>query len=278
MFADDTTVLIACNNTNEAELIANETLNSLMQEFANHNLLLNPSKTNLIHFHSNRYDPNSFFPTITLDETVLDEVSDTNFLGVRIDEILNYKPQIEELSMKLNKALYVLRRISLTCNLESALTVYHSLFLSHINYSIILWGSNQGHLQHIFKIQKRAIRFMLGLTMRTSCKEHFIALKLLTVPSIYIKKTIEHVKKIESDLPHTGDVHSYDTRHRNTLAHIQHRTAAFEKSVKFQGTKLIRKLPNNILSLNELKAFKKSLNEYLVTNSFYSVEEFLQNQ
>lgn len=273
MFADDTTVLITGKDSLETETLANETLNSLMQDFANHNLLLNTSKTSLIHFHSNAQDQNSFLPTVTLDETVLEEVLSTNFLGVHIDNTLNYKPHIEDLSQKLNKALYVLRKITMTCDIKSALTVYHTLFLNHIQYSIILWGSNLSQLQHIFTIQKRALRFLLKLPMLASCREHFVNLNLLTVPSIFIQKTVEHVKKIENNLPHAGDTHTYNTRHRNSIAHVQHRTTSFEKSVQYQGTQFMRKLPIEITSAPNFKTFRNKLNKFLIEKCLYTLGE-----
>jgi len=49
-------------------------------------------------------------------------------------------------------------------------------------------------------MQKRIIRVMLGLRQRTSCKEKFKKLKILTVPSLYILEIIILSSKILTNI------------------------------------------------------------------------------
>jgi hypothetical protein len=51
-----------------------------------------------------------------------------------------------------------------------------------MSYGIIFWG-NSPHSLGIFKIQKRALRILMGIGYRDSCRELFKEEKILTLPS-----------------------------------------------------------------------------------------------
>ena len=58
-------------------------------------------------------------------------------------------------------------------------------FYSHISCGIVFWGSSSS-MRYVFIIQKRAIRIMLRLSPRSSSREGFKKLDILTVPRLYI--------------------------------------------------------------------------------------------
>ncbi|KAG8328531.1 hypothetical protein J6590_001205 [Homalodisca vitripennis] len=93
------------------------------------------------------------------------------------------------------------------------------------------------------------------------CKA-FRELGLLTLPSLYILDVVL-------------DVHQYETRGRGNFRIVQHRMAAFEHLPPQVGVKLINKLPEAINHLSDSKRFKSRLKHLLVSNAFYSVEEFI---
>jgi hypothetical protein len=52
--------------------------------------------------------------------------------------------------------------------------------------------------------------------------------------------------------------------------------SCFQRSAYFAGIKIFNSLPSNLTSLVNKKAqFKLALKRYLITHSFYSVDEFL---
>ena len=149
----------------------------------NHNLQLNTNKTNIMHFRTKC--TNIYEPQISLDETIIESCQKTKFLGIIIDNELKWSHHTDYLSKKLNTGIYILKRIAQICSYEAVLSVYHSLFMSHISYD--LWGSCKiDNLNSIFLIQKRAIRYLFGLNKTDSCKKYFKDHGLLTVPSVYI--------------------------------------------------------------------------------------------
>jgi hypothetical protein len=56
--------------------------------------------------------------------------------------------------------------------------VYCSYFHSIMSYGIIFWR-NSGHRNLIFRLRKKAVRIMMGLRGRESCRKHFKELNIL---------------------------------------------------------------------------------------------------
>ena len=99
---------------------------------------------------------------------------------------------------------------------EVAISVYYALIQSHITYGIALWGScTNTKMERVFKLQKRAIRYVVGIKSDESCRIHFKNLGVLTVPSLYILEVCTYVKKNTNKIPKLDDNHTYDTRHRD---------------------------------------------------------------
>jgi uncharacterized protein YbaR (Trm112 family) len=95
-----------------------------------------------------------------------------NFLGLTIDSSLSWKMHIDQLCSKLNSACYVIRSLIPVILTENLRTIYFSYMHSTIAYGIIFWG-NSPYSNNIFKLQKRAIRIIMNVGNRESCRELF---------------------------------------------------------------------------------------------------------
>jgi hypothetical protein len=72
-----------------------------------------------------------------------------------------------------------------------------------MSYGIMFWG-NSPHSPVIFKMQKRAIRILMGIGYRESCRESFQELKILTLSSQYISSLLFLLLIIGVTLPQTA--------------------------------------------------------------------------
>jgi hypothetical protein len=106
------------------------------------------------------------------------------FLGINIANTLSGKNHIDLLIPKLSSACYAIRAVKPFVNQETLLMVYYAYFHSIICYGDILWD-NSSYASNVFYLQKRTIR-IAGIGNRTMCKQSFIALKILTLSSLYI--------------------------------------------------------------------------------------------
>ena len=64
------------------------------------------------------------------------------YLGIKIDENLNWKQHIHDIAIKLNRANALLSIIRNYVNKLSLRTIYFAIFDSHINYDNPIWGQN----------------------------------------------------------------------------------------------------------------------------------------
>ena len=80
------------------------------------------------------------------------------------------------------KICFALRIIQQIMHLGIVRSLYYAYFHSALIYGIIFWGGPPKSNQ-VFKLQKRAIRIMLRVSMRSSCRQLFKKLQILPLPS-----------------------------------------------------------------------------------------------
>jgi hypothetical protein len=156
--------------------------------------------------------------------------------------------------------------------------VYYAYFYSIIRYGIIFWG-NFSYAINVFYFQKRMIRIITGIGKRTSCKQSFIALKILTLSSLYIYSLVCFVVDNMDQYYFVSDIHKRNTRQVLNLNLYQPPTnlSSYQKGSYYMGIKLFNCL---LLSLKQLykyvKQFKLKLKEYLSCHSFYTLDEYFE--
>jgi len=144
---------------------------------------------------------------------------------------------------------------------------------------IIFWvgrGGAGGELTtRILRIQKQMIRSMVGVSSRTSCRQLFKELNILTLVSLYIMEVIYYTRKHHQFVELNSNIHTYNTQRKMDI-HIQsYNTDLYKRSVINMGTKLYNKLPGYVKEIDSYKTCKKELKSLLLLHSFYSVEEFV---
>jgi hypothetical protein len=73
-------------------------------------------------------------------------------------------------------------------------------------------------------------------------------------------------------------IHSVHTRFKTHL-HPPTANLKSQKGVYYSGIKIFNNLPHNIKDLaNDIKLFRHALKRFLLTNSFYNSEEYLNYQ
>ena len=161
LYADDTTLYFNLEDFDKQYLerdITNE-LNQINVWLKMNKLSLNAEKTKLMVFHvkQRKVAPIS----IHINNTKIENVEYFNFLGIYLDKSICWKNHINMLTTKLSKIVGICNRLKSIYPEHVLLTIYNSLFVSQINYGLLLWGTK---LEPIFKIQKKAIRTLTNQT------------------------------------------------------------------------------------------------------------------
>ena len=119
---------------------------------------------------------------------------------------------------------------------------------------------------------------MVGVSSRTSGRQLFKELNILTLASLYILEVAFFIRKYSQSLEQNSEVHKHNTQ-RNMDIHVKlHKTEICKKSVINMGTKVYNNLPGFIKEIKDYKALKKELKLFLLLHTFYSVEEFVSSQ
>jgi hypothetical protein len=120
--------------------------------------------------------------------TCNDATNHEKFLGVVIDSKLTWNEHISEVANKLSRQIYLFRSLNQFVSNETLKCVYYAI----MNYGIILWGHSSG-CQRLFRLQKKVIRLLARAKKRDSCKPLFIQLKILSLSSLYVYRSLEYV-------------------------------------------------------------------------------------
>jgi hypothetical protein len=84
---------------------------------------------------------------------------------------------------------------------------------------------------------------MAGVSSRTSCRQLFKELNILTLASLYIFEVTCFTRKYCQSLEQNSQVHQYNTRRRLDIHVKLQKTEIYKRSVINMGTKIYNNLP-----------------------------------
>jgi len=148
---------------------------------------------------------------IVYNNRALTFTENIKFLGMHMDCSLICKSHIDNLIKKLSSICFILRKLLPILNVQVLSMVYFAHFYSHTSYGIVFWGLSLS-MRNIFIIQKRAIRIMMSLGPRSSCREGFKKLDIVTVPCLYIYALMLFAVKNLNIYQTNSSVHGMNTR------------------------------------------------------------------
>ena len=167
---------------------------------------------------------------ININNTEIEEKCTTSFLGVQIDNKLNWRPHISHICKKISKSIAILRMVRSIFPLNILKMIYMSLIYSHINYCILIWGSAEDSIiEPLFKLQKKAIRIITKSRFLEHTAPLFKSLSLLTVHKMYdlnctlfIYKCLNcsYFPELKARIHRNCDCHKYNTRGRNLFRNV----------------------------------------------------------
>ena len=164
--------------------------------FISNRLTLNINKTCYMLFNNKLSHIN-----ISINNINLTRVKSTEFLGIIIDENLDWKLHILYLKNKLKKIIWITNIISKFVNQKALLHVYNSIFLPHIKYCIILWGNTyKTNILCINILQKRIIRIIHNKPYLYHTKDLFKFNNILPFNNLVKYNTCEFMFKVYNNV------------------------------------------------------------------------------
>lgn len=269
-YADDTNVLITDKTFSVLEEKTLATLSQISDWFYNNSLLLNMGKTNCILFRHNRNE-NTYPAEIKINNVNVAFTNSTKFLGVIVDQHMNWADHVQLLCGKLSKVCYSIKELKKVVDESSLLMAYYGNFYSIMTYGILFWCGS--HSQEVFKVQKRVVRIMSGRRVRESCRGLFRALNILTVTGIYIYESLCFVYNNREVFKYALIDHQYNTRNKDNYCYPIHKSTMLEKGCYYKCLQWYNCLPRHIKEIKTIHLFKKTVKKILIDFEPYSLDE-----
>ena len=258
IYADDTTLSttleLVINSKPNVNLnnILNDELANVNDWFKLNKLSVNIAKCKYMVFHTaqKRIIPLQLF----IDNTQIEKAHEFNFLGLTLNEHMNWKSHINNLSNKISRSIGILNKLKHFIPLKTKVLIYNSLILSYLNYAILAWGYQ---CERITKLQKKAIQIINLSKYNAHTEPLFKELTLLKVTDILKLQELKFYYKYKNNkLPHylqslpfsyNIDIHSHETRIQNRL-HEPKTTHEFaKKCIRYDIVKVVNSTPAIIL-------------------------------
>ena len=132
----------------------NMELNNIQEWLSINKLSLNVKKTKFMIFHYRQRNIDNLILDLQISSEKKERVAEFNFLGITVDENLNWNAHIQKVYNKISRTLGVMCRLKTFLPLHVLRILYNSLILPHLQYGILTWGFCLGRLE---KLQNRAV-------------------------------------------------------------------------------------------------------------------------
>lgn len=179
LFADDSLVSVSAKTSEEGIQIMNHELKSLSEWLRFNKLKVNTSKAKYILINGRGESP---LNGVVLENDSIEKVCSFKYLGVLIDENLNFKEYSKFIEKKMAKKVNLLACLSSKLTYSSKIAIYKSTIAPHIDYcSSILFLGKQQEISSLQKIQNRALRVILRCNKRTKIVDMLATVNWLSI-------------------------------------------------------------------------------------------------
>ena len=174
------------NSLDELQNNVNLELTNVINWMRNNRLSINFAKTEYMIVTKKKLDKYLNFE-IKINNHVISKKECIKYLGVLIDNNLDWKHHIKQVCQKVSSGAWAIARLRNyfnTCTLKS---VYYSLIHSHLSYCINTWESASScNLKSLKILQKHVIRLIAGSEYRARSRRLFSQLQILQLEDIHI--------------------------------------------------------------------------------------------
>ena len=270
-FADDSTVTYNADTLKQAIETTETDFKRVYEWLAANKLIINLNKTHLMLF-TNRDRPETI--SININGQTINEVTETKFLGVILDNKLNWNAHIKYISKKISKSVSILQMLKFTFPSKILKSLYHSLVYPYYTYCNLIWGNAPStYIEPLVLLQKKCVRII----RKTDFLEHtgplFKELKLLKVKQIYNYNCVKFIFCITNNikypefkyrLPKNKDIHNHNTHSKNKIRVPWVRLHQFTHSFLSKGIVEWDKLPGDVRSIKPPITFNKKLKHHIL--------------
>ena len=264
LYADDTNFSITDSDYNTMISSLNSELVKVHEWTLANRLTINTSKTEMLLF-SNHRSAITCDEVITLDGDRVGWVDYARFLGVRIDNKLNFKIHINHVLGKVAKHGGILFKIKANLPINTRINYYNAFILPYLDFNILHWGkTNASHLEPLEIVQKRIIRTIADEDYLAHTTPIFFRLKLLKIKDLHrfqaVVDTFCRIKEGQYSVSH-----DLQTRNNQLALPKFHSLTRTQQSVTFYGPTYWNELPAELRNISTLSNFKLKVKDFYLS-------------
>ena len=288
LFADDSNVFIVNKDAGTLKKQIVAVINDMNKWFKANKLTINMSKTAYSIFSKQNTIVPTSLNSMHIDGNTVNRVQAAKYLGIILDDKLNWGNHIEELNKKLTKTTQAFKIVKNFVDKKSKFMLFYAYFESRAQYGSELYcTANRKLIKSVQVKQNRALKALFYSAECTS-KEDFIALKLMPTKKLHSDlgvlmiedmgnlNTLKLVHKTQcNEAPSAFDgyfVQNKDipgrrqgTRQDDELSTSKYKTNTLKKTIKYRGAKLWNDVDVSTKNLELTKDFGKHVKYQMVT-------------
>ena len=263
LFADDSTVSLPFKKAESSSihLIINQNLRFINNWLQSNKIQINISKTKYMLYSCRSVaDLGSIF--IETGQIIL-RSNCMKFLGIFIDENLNFTQHVNHICSKISKSIGILHKIRNVFPSNILRTLYFTFINPYFLYAIEAWfGCPDYNKNRIVKLQKRAIRIICDLGYLETTAGRFKELGILPISDLYKLQMGLYMFKTGAHLNSSAN-HGYQTRNSHLLTVPRIHKTKCKSSVDYAGVLLWNNLPEIIQICPSIMSFRSKFKQYM---------------
>jgi hypothetical protein len=215
---------------------------------------------------------------LSINDTIVENVTVQKMLGVYIDNNLTWHVHIDYVSKNLNRKIALFKHVVYFLTYEMKNMFYNSYILPIFDYCCAIWGKdNKRYINKINMLQKRVAKIILNMPMRSPTEGFFKQLNWLSFNDRCKYHTPVLVYKIMNHMAPTylsdiltfsrNENHNLRSSTRNDLVlQRKPRTNYYKDSFSYFSMKVWNDIPVDIRLVTKIQSFKSKYKTYLLKN------------
>ena len=207
-------------------------------------------------------------PNLKINDTTIEFVDNFVFLGVTINNHLNWSNHVDKTANQISKTIGMLNNLKKPIPSNILRILYNSLILPHLNYGILAWGRK---IKRLEIIQKRAVR-ILAASKYNAHTSHTSDMYKIQEIKLYYKLVHKQLPKyfLNFQCNTNSDLHCHNTRSRHKLHTPQIKHDFAKNNVRYSIINTtINNLPESVLEkihTHSLKGVATYAKKYFIDN------------
>ena len=232
LFADDSNFLLSNKDPELLSKQVNEELKKIKDYFNCNGLSVSIKKTSFMIFTPKNKEKVKLDIKIGIE--CIKESEEIRFLGVTIDNKLNFTPHFNKVYDKMKKGLNGLIMVKNQLSQKAKLNVYHSLIHSHLDYCAMIWISNikKKQLNMLKVIQKKALRVVFGTKYNAHTSGLFQSNGITKVENIFERDSLLLTFKYQNKSLPKAIIELYDNSMYGNNILTRHQTSCILRPKK----------------------------------------------